>query len=776
MTFSYSDSVGALPQICGKQQFDAIVDSPRVKQVCERVAVCADRLAATADEAVRRSHLDEISRWKRRLPVFIFLAWFDEGKPRRREFAHASGLTMLDIDHCTDPRGLWQRISSRAMELDVWLAHVTPSTRGLRLVFRTPAGMTNAEAMRYMADALGIEEYDTCTFDLPRSSFAVPRSYVLHLDDRLFGDPETPDAQPAPSPETLLPEERAAKADGFYCEEVTGEERRVKEGGDMDVASFKGIPFTDIVDRLLFLMGVDGEPSEGERNNTLYALVRELRYICDFSLDALMALVPRWGMTEAEVRATVQSALGTVRSQQMPGRLEKVLKTLEAERRFSDTESAAASAQTKLPLPRLPRMLQLIVKPFPEEFRPAVLVMALPLLGTLATAVRATYLDGVEMSLTFFTCLRAQQAGGKSFARRLIDRLLCFLLDEDAVGRVAERKYMEARQAQKNAKQQPEDPRPVIRVLPPTISNAALFKRLDNARGRHCFLFSEEIDSLSKARKTAFSQKDDLFRLAFDNAMAGNDVLHTDSWCTMVNVYLNLLICGTPHAVSRYFNDVENGLVSRVCFCTIPDLLGAPIPRIASLTKREDAELDIAIRRLMDEGSESEDGRAYYDTPRLRKAVNRWLEEKRLEFLESQENPALEILRRRAGVIGFRAGVLAMLLCDHKETQVALDFATWVASYVLEQQLMLFGDQMNELLRSDPTLYGMPYGQRFGAVKKLFCTLPEEFTTDQLLAARRAAGMSGNVGMVISRWIRNDMLERIDKNLFRKLEVKIIEN
>ena len=50
-------------------------------------------------------------------------------------------------------------------------------------------------------------------------------------------------------------------------------------------------------------------PCEGDRNNTLYDLCRELRNITDYNFAKISAIVPRWGLTEGEVDSTIASAL-----------------------------------------------------------------------------------------------------------------------------------------------------------------------------------------------------------------------------------------------------------------------------------------------------------------------------------------------------------------------------------------------------------------------------------------------------------------------------------
>ena len=100
---------------------------------------------------------------------------------------------MYDVDHIPDPRGYYdEKVRGREAELGIVLAHVTPSTEGLRLLFVIPrAGMAPDEAQRWMSARLGDAAYDGAVKDLARCSFLVPREYVLYLDEeRLFGNEE----------------------------------------------------------------------------------------------------------------------------------------------------------------------------------------------------------------------------------------------------------------------------------------------------------------------------------------------------------------------------------------------------------------------------------------------------------------------------------------------------------------------------------------------------------------------------------------------------------
>ena len=767
------------PQVCTKELFEETLKATVVTQICreietivkdkiepleELISTTTDPAGVAALEKDQKALWEEVSKLKKRLPAFCFQAHFSNGK-RSNKSAEPSGLCMFDIDDLKEPKSEYQDAEPKLKSLGVVLAHVTPSTRGLRYVFRCPVGMTITQAQQWFATQLGITQFDGCTKDLARISFAVPQDYVLYQDDEglfssLVNNAETEPVHPVQKEEKKIPVQA------------------------VDSKLFKGIPFNLIIDRLLLTLGIDGEPVEGERNTTLYNLVRQLRYICDFSQARLMEVVPRWGMSEEEVSQTVLSALATVRRTSLPPHLEQILRFLMAQQTEINSDvvtanlsgegqtefkrSSLSTIQRKFePAPtHLPRLLELLTKNYPEEYRSALLTASLPILGTLATHARARYFDGALHSLSFITCLVAPQASGKSCTRVLVETLLNGLQQQDNEERRKEQQWMEEKRARKNSKQQPEDPRAKIRIVPATVSNAMLFKRLDCAEGEHLFTYAEEIDTLSKGRKSgAWSQKDDIMRQAFDNSICGQDYMSDNSWSAMVKVYYNMLTCGTPIAVHRYYNDVEGGLVSRVCFSQLPDMLGAQLPIFGCLTKDEEAEVAAWVERLM---AINED--VVYDIPRVKQAIWDWLEARRLEYLETQENPALDIFRRRSAVIGFRAGLLAVLLCDYRESDEAVAFATWVASYALSQQLDLFGEEMNQLMLDGESLTsGTSKGNFY---QSLFSTLPEEFTMQELVTLRMQAGYKSPVKQVVWRWKQNGLIESLGDNKFKKLEVQ----
>ena len=69
---------------------------------------------------------------------------------------------------------------------------------------------------------------------------------------------------------------------------------------------FKGIPYSTIIAEYWSRTG--GEPQEGERNVKLHKLAANLRAICDNRREVLMLVMPRLGLTDAELQSIVDSA------------------------------------------------------------------------------------------------------------------------------------------------------------------------------------------------------------------------------------------------------------------------------------------------------------------------------------------------------------------------------------------------------------------------------------------------------------------------------------
>ena len=760
--FCYQDKVNAgVPQICTPEIWDKLIDSPEVKSICDQIAALD---STTPDYNDRKQAL------KRRLPIIIpHAASFANGK-RISADATPSGLAMLDVDHVSNPREAYLRLLPEGkseewfIENGIYLIAITASGHGLRVIgrrnslpFREGAGLGSLESIEAaqlrIATALGITEYDAVTKDLARASYVVPRDYILWIYEAgLFSEEERSDLKELLA---LPPHVNSSSVSPEFDSETLSLEGRAGEG----FLTYRGIPYADIVQQLLIAIGAADGAVQGERNTVYFSMANYMRYICDFNVDLLLQVLPDFGLSETERRQVITSAIGRPRKSQIPMILQGVIAVCERESLLS-ARNVRSEKATDLPLPELPRLLKLICRRLPADYRPAMIVASLPVLGTLATGIRFEYLDRQEQSLSFFSCITAPAASGKSFIRKPLDLLLTPINENDELEREKEQAYKEKLRASKNSKNQPEDPHACPRNNGIAISIAKLLQLLTYAEGKHLIGIGEEMDTLVKTERAGvWSQKSDIYRLAFDNGIYGQAYMSDASFNAHIKVYYNLLLTGTPNSLKRFFKDPEDGLITRVCFAQLPDTSFTEIPAFASYTEAEKAEIIRWARQL-----DAEKGTI--SCPQVGTVIADWLERKRQQAIDADSH-AMDTLRRRAAVIGFRAGMLCYLLENHKYTKTVGAFAEWVAEYIFRNQMELWGTAIEQTYKSS-----IESQTERGAAASLLSLLPEEFTAADLIKLRARKGQSvksSAISMVLNRWKANHRIEKATETTWRKV-------
>ena len=664
---------------------------------------------------------------KKELPVWLPLAECFNNGTRKAEDAVPSGLFFLDIDEKGLTEQLWNKVREENLIEAFGIVYFAESAGGGTHIWawRTP-GLSVEEDIQKLASRLGVS-YDSHVTDLARCCFMVSEQYVKLLDPVVF----------EASPNPLQKEGANKEADHPLLLEGAG-------GG-----SYKDIPYEKIVQALLWKLGYGDAPAEGERNMALYTMSRYMRFICDFDEQKLFVVVPHWGLSDHEVVSTIKSAVGSTRPAEMPSLMKEVLASLGAMMEAEDEDPEASLAP---PVDsELPGLLQELADHAPEEFKEATLIAAMPMLGTLATGIRAKYRDGKLNSPSFIVDIEAPQATGKSFVDNVFELLMDPIIKQDEVEWQKEIAYSLAQ----NSGQDVENPCSNIRIIEPTIGVTAFLERALYAKGKHLFTYAPEIETVLKNNKGgAWTEKNDLFRLAYDNKPWGQHRISKDSISGKVTLYYNMVMCGTPNKCRAFFADAESGLVSRVTPVQLPDMIGASMPRFKVWTKDEEEKVKRKCLCLMDEEGE-------VDLPLINKAVEAWDESKREEYLQTLR-PSIDVLRRRSALNGFRAGIIAYLLEGRQETERAIRFAVWYAERCLHYQLQIYGDKIDALY------HGMQGTKASKSNIRYLDTLPKEFTKEDLVALRLANGDSPVVKTVICRWVKEGKVEKIGTNLWQK--------
>ena len=702
---------------------------------------------------------------KRKLPAFIFQATFDDttsksgktGAWRKQAATRLTGLVVMDVDHVKNPHevhGEWLKVHGDLKKLGILLVYITPSGEGLKIVFKARQEWGNLiDNQHEMAKVLGVEVDESCK-DASRMSFICKEKDILYIDKELF---------------TYENKEFGERYDAVYRDGQSAPSNLPLQGeaksADETLLSFKGIPYSSIIQE--YWNRTDGEPAEGERNVKLHKLAVNLRAICDNKREVLMKVMPRYGLSEQELQSIVDSACKepTKGSKIMDKITNELSRSEEGEVWSEDSSGAEDNGQCSMvngQCPKLPLGLKESLIGVPASMHMPVLCGVLPIAAAYADQVEVEYCDGNRQHLGLMSIIRGEQASGKSVVKGALDIWKRQFDEEDTLARKREDEWKERKKGRKANEKAPEDPKVLIRMVPVTVSCSTLLKRFKNAQGHTLYSFGEELDTLRKTNGAgSWSSKYDIYRLAFDQGEWGQDYNSDAAESGVVKVAYNWTMLGTNGALKKCFraDNIENGLSSRILVAEMPDSSFSKMPKFKHRSTEDEGKILEAVTRLRSYSG-------YVDTPRLRKAIEEWVEEKRVEAAKDIDH-VKDTYRKRAAVIGFRCGVVYRLL-DGKESNRCLEFAVMMAEYCLQQQMSAFG----EALRTE-CVNAREECQRYGSNHSVFDQLSPTFTMDDLRALKRNFCSDAALRKIVSRWYHDGWIEKSDTKHWRKISVTL---
>ena len=719
-----------------REEWEQLRREPWLAQMCERIAKGDDEL-------------------KHRLPVWTpHCAEFANNHRSIADAIKPLNRLMLDFDEKGHTDDILSKLKIENGKLKNGCAEpdlhgmvvllVEESVRhGTHVLVELPDGMTAEQAQELMKEATGFAP-DAAVKDVSRCIYMVPEDHTKYVSPKLF--------------------EVSEECEGNFS--LTSNELK-SEPVEQELKSepmFKGIPYSSIIAEWWHRNG--GEPAEGERNVKLHKLAVNLRAICDNKKEVLMQVMPRFGLSDAELKSVVDSACKE-EPKGISKTMQQILDALEMGILSDEIDDAEATAQetgVKVNVKALPIGLKESLVGVPVSMHMPVLCGVLPIAAAYADQVTVEYCDGNTQRLGLMSIIRGDQASNKSVVKNAVDIWKRQLDEEDALARKREEEWKERKKGRKASEKAPEDPHVLIRVVPVTVSCSTLLKRFKNAQNHTLYSFGEELDTLRKTNGAgSWSSKYDIYRLGFDYGEWGQDYNSDAAESGVVNVAYNWTMLGTNGALRKCFkaDNIENGLSSRVLVAEMPDASFAKMPKFRKRSAEDVARIQEAVSRL----------RGYsglVDTPRLRKAIEGWVEQKRIEAAKDIDH-VKDTYRKRAAVIGFRCGVVFHLLSGcSKESKACTDFALMMAEYCLHQQIKAFGEALESQF-----LDARGECVRYGSNHSIFDQLAPTFTMDDLRALKR--GFCGEAGLrkIISRWYRDQWIEKTDRTHWKKLNTTV---
>ena len=724
---------------------------------------------------------------KRKLPAFIFQATFDEttskkgitGAWRKQAATRLTGLVVMDVDHLESEelKVKSEELKQKSEELGILLAYITPSGKGLKIVFKARTEWGNLiDNQHQMAKLLGLEVDESCK-DASRMSFICKEEDILYLDKELF---------------TYENKEFAEKYDEEYRigksqATITDSEKLKVKSEKLDdenpqpsnitpQTSFKGRPYSEIIDEWWKRNG--GVPQEGERNVKLYHLAVNLRAICDNNKNLLLEIMPRLGLDEQEFRSIVESAC-----KEQPKGLSKTMREIIGNEnqnsqlstinsQLNDWGEQIEALSVDFPL------LKDICKGLKRNQFPAALFVSGGLLMTLMTRCTYRFYHRPEelRRLNNSTLIIGDPACGKSFATRLFKLLAAPIVAADKVGKDAINAYRELMKTKGANKEKPKKPKVVVRVHPARTSNAQFIQDMVNAvevvdgeeMQLHMLTFDTELDNTVSVQKGgSWIDKFSMELKAFHNEEDGQAYSNVDSIMQDFIVTWNFIYTGTPIALKKKVNEQNfgSGLATRLTCIPLPSTNFEMMDRERHVDYESDARLkswaekldrmkgELSLQKIVDE---------LYD----------WTA-RRMMDAEENDSKADEMLLKRCAYHGlnFAAPFIVMrhwdkmkqdgdYWCGEFETDdVDWKLAELIVNIQYACQKFYFG-AMAEAYFDNKLKDASVNVQRRQKTIEGFTRLPEKFTNEDVMRCFNLSCTSSARGKV-SRLIRDHLVEKI---------------
>ena len=685
-----------------------------------------------------------------------------------------------DEDYRKALEAIPQKVMAKKEELGLLMLERSAS-KGYHVVFRRKPELNQEENLRWASDLLGVE-FDKGAKDITRVFFTTTASEedLIYLDDELFELKECPAgfADHADAHE----DENNRNANLSEPEEKSG-----KPEEPAGLENYLGIPYDKIVRKWWELYNEGQTPVKSNRDVLTFELAVNLRHICGFDRETLDKVIPCYdGFAHEQKMKCIDSALAEKRTQ-MPKRLKDVITELRRDMpngklRYANANDDHGREEDPLmdsmrqgwdppEMPKkLPRIVWLLIKPYPEQYHPVLAVTAMLMLGAIASHYRAVYLDGRVVSPNLYAAFIAGSGKGKGWISKLCDQMCENTLqawDEAEWQKVHDNAEM--RERMKNSKECPPKYHPKLRIME-TMSKTSLLEVQTNL-GENGMVFCKysESDELANSSKAAFSNLSVILRKAWNMDMHRQFYMSDASCNTQCRLNAAILLTGTPKSVlTRLFSDTENGMMQRFMPMILPKMKRQfRPPKYMGLTPEEKEELDGLLIGLWQKDLSLGDKVLTLEMPKTEKMVGEWYDALEERYNDGQVTEAEADLSHRVGQFMLRAAI-PFVAMEGEESREMLELVRWLGDVSYYNICHIFGMRVAQDMKESQELMEQNFDRR-KTIEPLLSRLPEVFTVKQLQEQRARDGQSPDVKMLLSRYCKNGKLVKVGKGMYKKV-------
>ena len=770
--FCYQSNFSNPTQPVDEAQFYALV---RAGKWNENI----DKFRATGD-----------ARLKRKLPAFIFQATFDEttsakgrtGAWRKQAATRLNGLVVMDLDHIESPLTLYQGWVDRGLDwkqLGILLIYITPSGKGLKIVFKARLNWGNLISNQHaMAHLLGDDVMvDEACKDASRMSFVCKNSDILYIDKEIF----TYENKEYAERYTALYRDGHSQAEGENTAQLSS--RLSGAHGEISTTAeeetYNGQPISEIIDK--WLQGVD---LNNNRHNTLVDLASHLRYVLGKNPTKITEVVLTLPWVQdlqregEDVAGTVRSVMDFKYHEYMPKRLREAVSTPQQ----SGDENISQQLWTwgeeiEALMPYFPALKDMC-KGLKRNQYPAAMFVGGGLMMTLMTRCTYRFYARPEelRRLNNSTLIIGDPASGKSFATRLYNLLAAPIIEADKAGKDAINAYREITKTKGANKEKPPKPKVIVRVHPARTSNAQFIQDMVNSVEEvdgqpmqlHMLTFDTELDNTICVQKGgSWIDKMSLELKAFHNEWDGQAYSNNDSILQDFYVTWNFIYTGTPIALKKKVNEQNfgSGLSTRLTCIPLPST------NFKMLTRESTIDYD-SDNRLREWAKKLDRTKGELKLSRIVDELYDWTA-RRMADAEENNSKADELLLKRCAYHGFNFAAPFIMMrhwcqlhqdgeywCGDFDTdEVDWQLAELIVNIQYACQRHFFGAMAEHYFENQSREANVNV-QRRQKTFDGFERLPEEFTSDDVI---RVFSMASDAAArsKISRLQSDHLIEKV---------------
>jgi hypothetical protein len=423
---------------------------------------------------------------------------------------------------------------------------------------------------------------------------------------------------------------------------------------------------------------------------------------------------------------------------------------------------------------KIPRLMELLVSNYDKRFREMLLLSALPVLSAHASHFRAMYLNGQIIGpQTYVTVIGGSGSGKGNCTALYKDMIEHTLAAHDAKEWEKVRRNQEERDQKANAKERPQKYHPKLRLFETTSKSSIL--ELQTNLGKNGMLLGQfsEVDGLSSAARTSFSDITVLLRKGWDMDTHRQYYMSESTCNTHVQMSISLLMAGTVMAMLERLLTAKNregGLMQR-CIPVLVPTGGRTFrpPKQNCLKAEEVAERDEMLMSLYQKDMGLGDEVEVLKLPKMKKAIERWFDELEYRYSVGELDEAGADLSHRCGEFMMRAAIPLVAL-EGRETREIVDFCVWVGRYAHYTMCRLYGKSTQMNIDNDRQLLNGCQDRR-KTNEPLLKLLNDTFTLSEIVEVRKSHGIVSNVRPLITSYLDKGKIMRLGRGIYRKLKV-----